>query len=87
MFTLHELPCVLRVYKSREINPFLLHYQWPVHDPGVDAHNIFAQQADKGQLYRAKEENSDKDRRRAQRELIPPDQFGNQVTHSYQKAE
>ena len=87
MFTLHELPCVLRVYKSREINPLLLHHKRPVHDTGVDAHDIFAQQTDKGQLYRAKEEDAYKDRRCTQRELIPPDQFGNQITHSYQKAE
>ena len=76
-FTLYKLLCVLHVYESWEINPLLLHYQRPIHDTGVDAHNIFAQKADKGQLYRAKEENSDEDRRRAQRELIPPDQFGN----------
>lgn len=48
-----------------KINPLLLYYQWPIHDTSVDTHDIFTQQTDKGQLYRAKEENADKDRRRA----------------------
>ena len=46
-----------------KINPLLLYYQWPIHDTSVDTHDIFAQEADEGQLDGTKEKNTDEDRR------------------------
>lgn len=56
-------------------------------DLGLDGADVFAEQAKEEQLHGTEEEDADQDRRRAQLEVLPEQQFGGEVAHGNQQAD
>ena len=66
-FTILFIPALF----IREIQPFFLNHQRPVHDSCIDRHDILPEQPEERKLHAAHEEHRNDDRRVACREEIP----------------